>query len=680
MKIDLNDPKLTAYALGELHGEEALRMENEIEKDPAAKKLVEEIQATATLVQDALGEENSTARLTPQQKVELMNRAQMRRWKLNKWILGFSGLATAGFAAVILALNLRENLESHNLRVGAARQFEMKPAQEPIQQPRQRLNQADEMNTTENEAYVFAESDTLSMHDELDGGYQPSPASSAAAPQLYGSLNQSRGSVGHFSILPANTETYTFYEENQVLNAKENPLSTFSADVDTASYANVRRFLVNSSLPPKDAIRIEEMVNYFSYDYASPTDQRPFAAHIEMAKNPWNAESRLVRIGIKGQEIAANKRPAANLVFLIDVSGSMSDENKLPLVQRALNLLVDQMREQDRIAIAVYAGNSGLLLDSTSGDQKSKIKEAIESLSSGGSTNGAAGIEEAYKAAQKSFIKGGINRVILATDGDFNVGTTSEGDLIRLIEQKAKTGVFLSVLGFGMGNYKDSTMQKLANRGNGNYAYIDTLREAKKTLVEQAGGTLQTIAKDVKFQVEFNPAQVSSYRLIGYEKRVLNKEDFNDDKKDAGEIGAGHTVTAFYEVFPANRTATSKVDPLKYQSEPQMKESSQKSDELLTLKIRYKKPQEDKSQLIEIPVVGQERAFENASSDFKFAVSVIGFAQILKESSHQGKATLDQVIELADENKKRNGVVDEYRQEFVELVKKARSLKSSQPD
>ncbi|MBA2585882.1 MAG: VWA domain-containing protein, partial [Chthoniobacterales bacterium] len=382
-----------------------------------------------------------------------------------------------------------------------------------------------------------------------------------------------------------NTAEYDHFKENPFLPAAANPLSTFSIDVDTASYANVRRFIHSGALPPKDAVRIEEMVNYFSYDYAQPEADQPFSINLEVAGCPWQPEHRLVRIGLQGREVANEKRGASNLVFLLDVSGSMEPAERLPLIKQSLRLLVDRLTENDRVAIVLYAGASGLALPSTPGNEKEKILAALQDLKPGGSTNGAAGIELAYRIASEHFIKGGVNRVLLATDGDFNVGVTSQGDLVRLVEEKAKTGVFLSVLGVGNDNLRDSTMQKLADNGNGNYAYLDSLEEARKVLVQQINGTLMTIAKDVKVQVEFNPSRVGSYRLLGYEKRMLRKEDFNDDRVDAGEIGAGHTVTALYEVVPSGAGGSPEVppvDPLKYQApNPNMTSFSRFSEEML---------------------------------------------------------------------------------------------------
>lgn len=396
-----------------------------------------------------------------------------------------------------------------------------------------------------------------------------------------------------------NTEQYAHVVENEFLAVADHPLSTFSIDVDTASYANVRRFLREGPRPPIDAVRIEELINYFDYDYAPPTDGRPFAVHTEVAAAPWAPSHKLVRVALKGREIADSAMPPRNLVFLIDVSGSMSDNNKLPLLREAFKLLVEQLTEKDRVAIVLYAGSSGVALPPTPGDNHQKIIEAIDELEAGGSTNGAEGIELAYQLAVESYNPRGINRVILATDGDFNVGVTDQGSLIRLIEEKREQGVFLTVLGFGMGNYKDATMESLADKGNGNYAYIDTLHEAKKVLVTQGGSTLVTIAKDTKIQIELNPVRVSSYRLIGYENRLMKDSEFNDDKKDAGDLGAGHTVTAIYELVLADREeAKAKIDPLKYQQERRLAVAAD-SSELMTVKLRYKEPTEKTSQLFD---------------------------------------------------------------------------------
>ncbi len=476
---------------------------------------------------------------------------------------------------------------------------------------------------------------------------------------------------------PQNQESYRSITDNQFLRVTDSPLSTFSIDVDTASYANTRRFINSGRLPPADAVRIEEMVNYFTYDYPQPGGDAPFSVNAEMAECPWASRHRLLRIGLRGRSIAQDRQPATNLVFLIDVSGSMQPENKLPLLQKSLSMLVRKLNANDRVAIVVYAGASGLVLPSTTGDRQDTILAAIDRLNAGGSTNGAAGIQLAYETARANFIQGGANRVILATDGDFNVGITSEGDLARLIEEQAKSGIFLSVLGFGMDNLKDSTLETLADKGNGNYAYIDTPREARKALVEQLAGTLFTIAKDVKIQIEFNPAKVGAYRLIGYENRILAAQDFNDDRKDAGEIGAGHTVTALYEIVPVGESINAPgIDPLKYQ-QPQAVAVApggavNASNETCTVKLRYKQPDGQTSRLLEVPVIDLGNKFATASGDFKFAAAVAGFGMQLRQSPFKGDWTLAAVQEVAQES--RGNDITEYRTEFIDLVKKARGL------
>ena len=475
-----------------------------------------------------------------------------------------------------------------------------------------------------------------------------------------------------------NTEAYDRIYENKFFLVGNKPLSTFSIDVDTASYANMRRFLTNGNLPPKDAVRIEEMINYFNYDYPQPKGEDPFSVNVEIASCPWNTDHRLARIGLKGRVLENDKRPASNLVFLLDVSGSMESPNKLPLLKQAFKLLVNQLGPEDRVAIAVYAGASGLVLDSTACSDKAKkyVLGALDRLSAGGSTNGGAGIELAYKIAREHFIKDGINRVILATDGDFNIGTTNQGDLVRLIAEKAKSGVFLTVLGFGMGNYKDSTLEKLADKGNGNYGYIDTFKEARKVFVDQLNSNLVTIAKDVKIQIEFNPALVKAYRLIGYENRMLKAEDFKDDTKDAGEIGAGHTVTALYQIVPVGKEIGVKegtdVDPLKYQKPSDLTDAA-KGGELMTVKLRYKKPDGDKSKLIKVPTKDEGKGFGSATDDFKFAASVAQFGLLLRDSKYKFNSTFNGVIEVGEGAKGKDSFG--YRGEFIQLVRNAGAIK-----
>ena len=476
-------------------------------------------------------------------------------------------------------------------------------------------------------------------------------------------------------------ERYARFDENRPRTPSEQPLSTFSIDVDTASYANVRRFLTSGRLPPPDAVRIEEMVNYFRYDYPQPGGDRPFSVTLEAAECPWHSGRRLVRIGLEGRDIDRRERPAGNLVFLIDVSGSMSAANKLPLVKQALAMLVEELTEHDSVAIVTYAGDAGVKLPATSGDQKGKILTVIESLSSGGSTHGSAGINLAYEQAAERFIPGGVNRVILATDGDLNVGVTSDEALVDLIKQKAAGGTFLTVLGFGEGNLQDTKMEKIADNGNGAYAYIDGAREARKVLVEQLTGSTITIAKDVKIQVEFNPAQVASYRLLGYENRIMAAEDFRNDRKDAGEIGAGHSVTALYEIelVGDGGEGSAGVEPLKYQP-PQPKPApeaglidGETSRELLTVKLRWKKPDGDASTLDEVPLVDRGGAFEQASADLRFAGAVAAFGMVLRNSEYKGEATLPLVAKIAAGalGPDRGG----YRAEFLDLVRKAETLR-----
>jgi Ca-activated chloride channel family protein len=476
-----------------------------------------------------------------------------------------------------------------------------------------------------------------------------------------------------YQVTPVNTEEYDVISENRFLSVKNSALSTFSIDVDAASYSNLRRFLKQGQLPPSGVVRSEELINYFDYHYPQPSGQRPFAVYTELAECPWNRQHQLVSIGLQGRKIPVDHLPASNLVFLIDVSGSMEAENKLPLVKNSLKLLADQLREQDKVALVVYAGNAGLVLPATSGANKEKIKAAIDALEAGGSTAGGEGIQLAYKIARENFNKEGNNRVILCTDGDFNVGASSNADMESLIAKERQSGVFLTVLGFGMGNYKDSKMEILADKGNGNHAYIDGLAEAKKVLVNEFGGTLFTIAKDVKLQVEFNPVHVQAYRLIGYENRLLNKEDFNNDQKDAGEMGSGHTVTALYEIIPTGvkDVFTDSVDALKYQPVPRQAVTA--AEEVLQVKIRYKVPDSDKSELF-VQTVQKNAAvpLARASENLLFAAAVAEWGMLLNQSAFLQESSFDGVLQLA-----RKGLGNDvmgYRKEFISLVKKSAAL------
>ena len=500
----------------------------------------------------------------------------------------------------------------------------------------------------------------------------------------YGTMKTKAMSGAYVAVCPTamydmdtrmNTEEYDRIQENGFKSVADTPLSTFSIDVDPASYSNMRRFINRGELPPADAIRTEELVNYFSYDYPKPTGNDPVKITVEAGTCTWNTAHRLVRIGLKAKEIPTEQLPASNLVFLIDVSGSMWGANRLDLVKSSLKLLVNNLRNKDKVAIVTYAGSAGVKLEATSGGDKQKIREAIDELTAGGSTAGGAGIHLAYQIAKKNFISDGNNRIILCSDGDFNVGVSSAEGLEQLIEKERKSGVHLTVLGYGMGNYKDKKIQVLAEKGNGNHAYIDNLQEANRVLVGEFGATLHTVAKDVKLQVEFNPSQVQAYRLIGYESRLLKDEDFNNDAKDAGDMGAGHTVTAFYEVIPAGvkNEYVGKVDDLKYQKKEKMTLKPTGSDELLTVKLRYKAPDKDVSRKMELPFVDNKG--DSVSSDFRFASAVAMFGQLLRDSDFKGTADYDKVIKLAKQglNNDERG----YRREFIRLVEAAKGLEKT---
>ncbi|HYJ04579.1 MAG TPA: von Willebrand factor type A domain-containing protein [Chthoniobacterales bacterium] len=702
MKINLDDPNLTAFALGELPPTEHAKMAEAVASSPEAQSFVTETQQLSRMLRaeyeaDRVSQpaDPAMAGRRPSQRSANIARMEEERRSSSRYQWGSLAAALAIFAvlgALAISTIQRETARmekqvadnpkpprSTNLPVEAepGPSVDMYIAQQPVEP------QATVAPAT---APEFVEEKKESAGRNAAGKYAglgttqnapsaPPPTTRAFAKPAQGELTETE--------LPSryrqdfNTAAYDKVEENPFLPAATNPLSTFSIDVDTASYSNVRRFVNNGSLPPKDAVRVEEMINYFSYDYREPEGDKPFSIDLDSTECPWDRSHRLLRIGLKGREVANEKRPASNLVFLLDVSGSMLPAERLPLVKQAMRLLVDKLGEKDRVAIVVYAGGSGLALSSTSGIEKEKILRALEELKAGGSTNGADGIELAYKVAADNFIKGGVNRVILATDGDFNIGVTNQGDLIRLIEEKAKGGVFLSVLGVGTDNLKDSTMQKLADKGNGNYAYLDSVEEARKVLVQQINGTLMTIAKDVKIQVEFNPARVASYRLIGYEKRMLRKEDFNNDKIDAGEIGAGHTVTALYEVVPAGSGAMDPaasvppVDPLKYGTN--RTDTTNASPEMVTVKLRHKKPEGDTSELTERSFTDNGSKFENAAPDLKFAAAVAEFGMILRDSQYKGKGTLGAVIEWAQEG--RGPDTAGYRAGFIELARKAQTLK-----
>ncbi len=504
---------------------------------------------------------------------------------------------------------------------------------------------------------------------EEDAVYQPSPSKSARMQ----SMSRVMYEPGYIDY---NTEEYDVIRESGFLDAEIEPLSTFSIDVDAASYSNVRRVISYGSLPQRDMVRIEELINYFHYDYPDPIGEHPFSIVTEVSTAPWNPEHKLVHIGIQGKKIDYDELNPSNLVFLIDVSGSMSSAQKLPLVKKSLRLLVNELKPDDRIAIVVYAGAAGVVLPSTPVSQKNTILAALDNLTSGGSTAGGAGIRLAYKIAGQNFIEGGNNRVILATDGDFNVGESSTAAMVELIEKNRDKGIFLTITGFGMGNYKDGRMEQISNAGNGNYYYIDNIREAEKVFVTEMRATLFTIAKDVKIQVEFNPAVVQSYRLIGYENRAMENRDFNDDKKDAGELGAGHSVTALYEIIPVGvkSSFTPDIDPLKYQNRQPVRTGS--TGELLTVKFRYKKPDGEKSIKIERVVANRTIPLAKTSDNFRFSAAVAEFGMLLRNSEYKGDSNYNSVIELASNATGKDS--EGYRAEFIRMVKSSMLLSSNE--
>jgi len=502
--------------------------------------------------------------------------------------------------------------------------------------------------------------------------YDMAKMETMAAPSVSGAGYRTKGYQGQF-YERFNTEGYAPVNEGGFKDPFSSPLSTFSIDVDNASYSNIRRFINGGSLPPADAVRIEEMINYFRYDYPEPDGEHPFSVYTELATCPWNRGNVLLHVGLRGKSIEKESLPPSNIVFLIDVSGSMNSPEKLPLLKSAFSLLVNELRPVDRVAIVVYAGAAGLVLESTPGNKKELIMKALDQLEAGGSTAGGAGLRLAYNVAERNFIKGGNNRIILATDGDFNVGESSNGSMERLVEENRNLGIFMTVLGFGMGNLKDDKMEIIADKGNGNYSYIDNLQEARRVLVREFGGTLFTIAKDVKFQIEFNPAMVSSYRLIGYENRVLNSEDFNDDTKDAGEMGSGHMVTALYEIVPAAKGKTGpSVDPLKYQLN-QLQPKNVADGEWLTVKVRYKDPDGAKSRLLSRVVRSEVNDIREASNGLRHAAAVTEFGMILRNSEFTGTATISDAILLAESAIGKD--TDGYRAEMIRLMKTVRDMR-----
>lgn len=706
----IDEVKLTAYALGEGSAEERRQIEAQLQDNPAQQAAVAEIQALAAQLEAELKTESGLS-LSDEQRQTILKQSGSTRaprpfvaWR--KWsgfaavaaavTLVFGGLfwtATRSIQGPLLA-HLDEKGE---IATASLDEYQVLDELLEIVPPSELAEFVDQSGLMDMDAPPPEIQDFAAAPLVMDSVVELDIASDAISPIIMKSLAPSamanRSGVGRMAQSgsyrgrwqpypcppPANTESYAAIQGNVFKTVDDEPLSTFSIDVDTASYANIRRFLEAGQMPPPDAVRIEEMINYFSYDYAPPKEDVPFAVHVESAACPWNPAHQLVKIGLKGKELDPESRPPCNLVFLLDVSGSMSSENKLPLVKKALKLLVKQLSPKDRVSIVVYASATGIVLPSTSCDNWTAIETALENLQAGGSTAGGAGIRLAYDEALTNLLPEGNNRVILCTDGDFNVGITDSDELASFIADRARKGIFLTVLGFGMGNYKDDRLETLADKGNGNYAYIDSFGEARKNLAEQAVGTLFTIAKDVKLQIEFNPAHFSSYRLIGYENRVLAKEDFNNDKKDAGELGAGHTVTAFYELVPSGVKVLPGVDPLKYQpvdSEPAKQAKvpavANASPEWLTVKLRYKLPKEDASTLIEIPYTGAFASFESASDDFRFAAGVAAGGLLLRQDPLVDNLTYRDVLDWASTSI--GADPSGYRRDYLDLLKNAAVL------
>ncbi len=709
-----HDQDLTAYALGELPPAAAAAMERRLVTDAAGRVEVERIRVEATALRVAFAAEvgaglgsarlaalaasASTASVvtSPDASTGRTPRAaSMLRMRPTRSMLMLAGGASLAAAALTCALIIPDGIRhSHGTGNGGEVPVTMVHHQLPPIGSRLPLAKKEEMpvsvtvdldETVEPIAILDLPLQERGIESQAGlecdvKGPQVAFMAVGSGSPLSGKMAKSRLQVGRVGVNAseemddsATVESYDGVGDNPFHASVHDPLSTFSIDVDTASYANVRRYLAGGHLPPKGAVRIEELVNYFPYHDAPPRDDKPFAVDYEVGPCPWEPSHQLARVSLRGKDIDLSHRPAANLVFLLDVSGSMNEPNRLPWVQASLHMLVDQLRADDHVAIVVYGGESGLVLPSTPASNRARILAAIDSLHPGGSTNGASGIQLAYDTAHAAFVKDGINRIVLCTDGDFNVGVSDRDGLTRLLVDEAKGGVFLSVLGFGKGNLKDETMEAMADHGNGNYAYIDTLGEARKVLVEQMSGTLITIAKDVKIQVEFNPARVGAYRLIGYENRLLAARDFNDDRKDAGEIGAGHTVTALYELVPAGAPLPEAgVDPLKYQTTATPSSVGAAGYELMTVKLRSKRPDADASTLMEVPVQGAVADVDATSEDFRFAAAVAAFGMLLRDSPHRGHASYAQVEALAQSGIGR----DEhgYRCEFVGLVRQAAAL------
>lgn len=698
MKFNPEDPRWTSFALGEVDAAERARMEAELTASPEARRHVEELRATAQKLKTILATE-PVLELRPEQRDAL----QVQPAKSNVLHFPLRPLLSLGIAAGLVAM-IGVGLVRMTAHHAGSGESEiqvalLEPEAIELEEFKEELVRVESLQDLTDTIAPDLDVNMPAPSEPSTPGPQQSTMEladlnclSESSPLVMRGLMASRSSGGRTAslrayggnwsrpeILPApsvispSQDDYAAISENPFQRVQDHPLSTFSVDVDSASYAVVRRYLTDGRRPPPDAVRIEELINYFQYSYEPPRDGRPFAVHLDAAPCPWNPAHHLLRVALKARVLDPAARPPVNLVFLVDVSGSMSEPNKLPLVKRSLQALARQLDERDRLAIVVYAGAAGVVLPTTRGDQTSAIVESLEQLESGGSTAGGAGIELAYTTARAQFVTGGVNRVILCTDGDFNVGLNQRGDLERLIEEKAKSGVFLTVLGFGMGNLKDSTLEVLAGKGNGNHGYIDDFSEARRLLVDQMLGTLVAVAKDVKIQVEFNPARIEGYRLIGYENRMLRKEDFNNDKVDAGDVGAGHTVTAFYELIPAGQAVpdAGAVDSLKYQSD-KSDPSSAASAELLTAKLRYKLPDGETSARFEFPLMADQLASLASARDFRFAAAVAGFGMILRDSPQRGAFICADVLALAESDLGEDP--GGYRHAFLNLVRNAQAL------
>jgi Ca-activated chloride channel family protein len=782
MKLDTNDPRLTAYALGELD-EDCAEFERLLDEDPLMRRLVEELKTTAEDIRESVSVECgpelesavragilAEARGVQRFETPVLAARPRRRWGA---VLAFSAITFFVFgAALVIASGLGRAREaarrSHDVPALVAHAFVPNTdyrvvGPSPVEQFHQQTAQegfpsapdsaalspgppnwpfVESRGLTQSTAPAPSDQNPVRLDSSLAGSHSQAHGRilttfAANSPEAggplkkqenldaYGYLGDSLGLVGPDPLRTAGraglewreapkyfrsdgtvvvrtwigqyVESYASVPDSPFVQVSQQPLSTFSIDVDTASYSNVRRYLTQGQLPPADAVRIEEMINYFEYEYAPPQGGEPFAVHIEAMDCPWKPEHRLVRIGLKGREIAMDDREPANFVFLLDVSGSMDEPNKLPLLKEGMKLLARKLNAKDRVAIVTYRDAANVALASTPCDNPDTIVAAIDSLEAKGSTNGASGLALAYDIATQNFVSGGLNRVILATDGDFNVGETKDAALVELIRERAGRGMFLTVLGFGEGNLKDDRLDALADKGNGNYYYIDSFNEANRVLVQQMGGTLAAIAKDVKIQIEFNPVWVGAYRLIGYENRALAPQDFKDDRIDAGEIGSGHTVTALYEIVPPGLAISSpEVDPLKYQQRaaapPEGGEVSREAEaarpvpdttrsapyvvaELLTVKLRWKEPNAETSDGMETPYVDRGLGYDQASRDTRWAAAIAAFGMVLRNSPHKGNADLDLVQRAADEA--RGFDPNGHRAEFMSLIVTAKTLSGS---